>query len=160
MVEIWSKITELLNASNQCNLCFEFIGAGRVDYFNNFKLRTDKECCVYIGLLKFGGRSKFQDKGQGSIKINDDLTFEVVVGIPSELDIQFYNEDPDIDVNESKYIKYIKPLIECLGDSFELDCNEFPDMEVIEWNWDLLMNYQDFVIDGIKIKGTFKRYVN
>jgi hypothetical protein len=160
MVEIWKRITELLNASNDCGLCFEFIGAGRADYFNNFKLRTGKECCVYLGLLKFGGRSGFTDQGQGSIKTYDNLTFEVVVGLPSTLDIQFYNENPNIDVAESKYIKYIQPLINCLGDSFVLDCVEFPDMEVSEWSWDVLLNYQDFNIDGIKIKGTFKRYVN
>ena len=160
MVNIWEQITEKLNEENECGLCFEFVGAGRADYFNNLQPRINDSgsCCVYIGLLKFGSKKKFIDKGQGLMEESSENRFELVVGIPSSLDIQFYNENPDHDVNESKYMKYIKPIIDCLGDNYSLPCDEFPGMEIQEWGWDLLLNYQDLNLDGIKINGVFKKY--
>lgn len=166
MVEIWQRIAEYLQEQEACGLCFEFVGAGRSDYFNNLKPRVNEQgdCCVYLGLLRFGGRrdyrlvdtSGFQET---EIKFKD-YNFEVIVGIPSRLDIQFYNENPDIDVSESKYVKYIKPVIDCLGENFDLPCEPiFEGLEISEWRWDLLLNYQDLNFDGIKITGAFRKWL-
>lgn len=161
MIEIWESIIENLNQENKCNICYVFVGAGRADYFNNLKPRFNPfgDCCVYVGLLKFGSKKKFTDKGQGLIVEYSEDRFELVVGIPSRLDIQFYNENPDVNIDESKYRKYIKPVIDCLGDNFTLDCSVNPNLEIQEWGWDLLLNYQDLNMDGIKVNGVFKRYV-
>lgn len=160
MIEIWENIVKNLNEQNRCNLCFIFVGAGRSDYFNNLQPRLNPfgDCCVYVGLLKFGSKKKYIDKGQGLVSDTYEDRFELIVGIPSRLDIQFYNENPDVNIDESKYSKYIKPIIDCLGDNFELDCSVNPGLEIMEWNWDLLMNFQDLNMDGIKVTGVFKRY--
>lgn len=161
MIRQWEAIVEDLNNTNACGLCFTFIGAGRKDYFNNLTPREGSECCVHIGLLKFGSKSIFKESQIGRIKIAEDHTFEVVAAFPSRMDIQFYNEDPEQEkIDTSKYAQYIEPLIECLGNNFNLPCIDgLEEFEITEWQWDLLLNYQDFNLDGIYIRGAFRKNV-
>ena len=159
MIEFWEEIVTLYNAEQKCGLCWNFVGAGRVDYFNNIQLKEDG-CCVQVGLLKFGSEAVFKNGSQGPLKEADDFYFELIVAQPSRPDIQFYNEDPDQDIDSSKYSAVIKPIIDCLGLNFELPCEDgFEVYEVIKWKWDLLMNFQDFNMDGIKVTGTIRKYI-
>ncbi|MGL4568065.1 MAG: hypothetical protein ACRCU6_06005 [Fusobacteriaceae bacterium] len=161
MVEIWEKIVEDLNSNNDCDLCFYFVGAGRQDYFNNLKPRINPngDCCVYVGLLKFGYKENKKQSSLGFMESESgEHFFELIVGIPSSLDLQFYNENPDLDILTSKYVKYIKPIIDCVGSGISLDCApETEGLEISEWRWDLLLNFQDLNLDGIKITGSFKK---
>ena len=164
MIEIWQKITEILNVNNNCGLCFEFVGAGRSDYFNTLqpRLNANGDCCVYIGLLGFGGRKVIRENTNGLYPIYIEERFDLIIGIPSRLDLQFYNENSFIDTNESKYIKYLKPIRECLIDTLELLCTEteFSNLEINELDWNLVLNQFDINLDGYRIKGSFRKYIN
>jgi hypothetical protein len=156
VLEFFENLVEQWNEEQKCGFCWNFYAAGRSDYSNIIQFTDDNKCCVNVILLAFG--SKLIKKQNYDGLISEEYCakyFELLVGIPSSLDIQFYNENPDIDKSESKYSLYIKPLLDCLGCGIDIECNE-SGFDLLEWSNELVLNYQDYNIDGLRIKGSFK----
>ncbi len=74
-------------------LLLEVHRGGRPDLFNMFTDIDEDQCCIYVALfsIKFGTRYKMDDDGF-TRKSYCFKSFEGFIGIPSRLDIQFYNE--------------------------------------------------------------------
>lgn len=116
IANIFSSIIDRLNESNDCGLCWRFVMGGRRDYLNLVK--NDDCCCAVVGITRIVGR-----KGMTSIgERYTDWELEVFAGIPSDLDIQFYNEVDSCEdaIEQSKWEKYLHPIHCCL---MEIDDN-------------------------------------
>jgi hypothetical protein len=157
MIDFFENLISEWNEEEKCGLCWRFFGAGRSDYSN---LITHDSCCVAVILNAFGSRYGYS---RNKYEINErqycEDWFELIVGIPSTLDLSFYNEISDDFKDDSKYKQYIQPIINCIGCGIDIECNE-QGYEVIEWGWELVLNYQDYNIDGIRIKGKLRKYLN
>lgn len=169
------NIIEVLNteitkwqAEGKCGLCWQYVPGGRADYFNNIKLRPDGECCVYVGVLSIKQTSGFQTNGEFINKRFCDWNVRLIAGIPSALDIQFYNENPSYPTDQGKWEKYIFPIFSCFGGCcVEMDlCNihncagNLTTVEPVRWETDMVLNYGDYNLDGVLINATFREYYN
>lgn len=155
------------NTETKCGLCWEFVPGGRKDYFNNIELIEGEECCVYVGVTEIKTNSGFVTSGEFVRKEYTDWNVKMFAGIPSSLDIQFYNENPEHPEVEGKWEKYINPIFECFGSGcVEMDlcnihnCKGLTTVEVVKWSSTMVMNYNDMNLDGIEIQATFREYSN
>lgn len=126
------------NEENKCGFCWNFTGDLRSDYNN---LMTAENCCVQI-CIDEGFTLR---KNEYSQWIYD---FTLIIGIPSELSNIMYKEVDGCNVCNSKWEKYIYPLINCFRDGF-YDCNYRLD---IVGNITHFINLYDVNLDGIKIR--------
>lgn len=167
VIEVLREQVEKWQEENECGLCWEFVPAGRADYFNNIQLRDSEDCCVYVGVLEVKNASKFESN---AIQLVDkkycDWNVKLIAGIPSRLDIQFYNENPSYPTNESKWDKYISKIFECLSACcVEVAlCNihnskGLTSVEPVRWESEMVMNYKDLNLDGVMVLATFREYV-
>jgi hypothetical protein len=157
MIDFFEQLISDWNNQDKCGLCWKFFGGGRSDYSN---LITHDSCCVAVILNGFGfkyGHSR--NKYDVNEKEYCEDWFELIVGVPSSLDLSFYNEISDDFKYDSKYKRYIQPIINCIGCGIDIECNQ-EGYEVMEWGWELVLNYQDCNIDGIRIKGKLRKYLN
>jgi hypothetical protein len=157
MIDFFENLISQWNEEEKCDLCWRFFGAGRSDYSN---LITHDSCCVAVVLENFGSRYGYsRNKYDINEKEYCEDWFELIVGVPSSLDLSFYNEISDDFKDTSKYKQYIQPIIDCIGCGIDIECNE-QGYEVMEWSWSLVLNYQDYNLDGIRIKGRLRKYLN
>ncbi len=157
MIDFFENLISQWNEEEKCGLCWNFYGAGRSDYSN---LITHDNCCVAVILNNFGSRYGYvRNQYDINTKQYCEDWFELIVGVPSSLDLSFYNEISDDFKDTSKYKQYIQPIIDCLGCGIDIECNE-QGYEVMEWSWSLALNYQDSNIDGIRINGKLRKYLN
>ena len=157
MIDFFENLVTTWNDEDKCGLCWKFFGAGRKDYANLIEHDT---CCVAVILTGFGSRYGYV-RNQFDLQTKEycEDWFELIVGIPSSLDLSFYNEISDDYKETSKYKQYIQPIIDCIGCGIDVECNE-QGYEVTEWGWELVLNYHDYNIDGIKIRGKLRKYKN
>lgn len=168
VIDVIGQQVALWNTENKCGLCWEYVPSGRADYFNNIKLRDDRECCVYLAVLGVRTRSGLIQEGEFISKRYCDWQVRLFAGIPSRLDIQFYNENLMHSEDEGKWEKYLQPIFECVGCSncVELDLCEIHNclgqttVEPVSWSADMKLNYQDFNMDGVFVEATFREYFN
>lgn len=143
---------------NKCGYCWKFIGAGRPDLFNMYQNISEEECCIYVGLMKikFGTKYRTEDNAF-SQKEHCYVSFEGFIGIPSRLDIQFYNElgNTEEEKEQSKWI-ILNNIKECLGcDFLEILCDDSGQYAPSEFNAEQKINYQDSNYDGWFINGRY-----
>jgi hypothetical protein len=157
MIDFFENLIAQWNEEEKCGLCWRFFGAGRSDYSN---LITHDSCCVAVVLENFGSRYGYT-RNQYDINTKEycEEWFDLIVGVPSSLDLAFYNEISDDFKDTSKYKQYIQPIIDCIGCGIDIECNQ-EGYEVMEWSWSLVLNYQDYNLDGIRIKGRLRKYLN
>jgi hypothetical protein len=143
---------------SDCDLCFKLVLGGRSDYFNNERDSADEcdynDCCVRVGVLDIGFTDVYEEQSQFGVKIAKDWNLELFFGIPARMDLQFFNEVNPDDIDNSKWVKYLSPLICCLSD-FEADfCNMYVgcggcrEIEVKASSGKMKMNYTDKNLDG------------
>ncbi|WP_312303868.1 hypothetical protein [Chryseobacterium sp.] len=160
-MNIIKQFESLINGwdeEGKCGYCWKFVGAGRPDLFNMFQGIEESECCIYVGLfnIKFGTRYKVEENGFSS-KMNCILSFEGFIGIPSRLDVQFYNElgNTEEEKQESKW-SMINSIKDCLGcDFMEVLCDQNGIYSPTEFTATQKINYQDSNYDGWLIKGQY-----
>lgn len=143
---------------NKCGYCWKFIGAGRPDLFNMFTDIDNTQCCIYVGLFKitFGTIYRQQEQGFTS-KDYCYVRFEGFIGIPSLLDVQFYNElgNTDAEKEQSKW-EILNNIKECLGCEFlEMLCDDSGQYAPASFSAEQKLNYQDNNYDGWLIKGQY-----
>lgn len=156
------------NDEARCGRCWEFVPGGRQDYFNNIKLRDDNECCIYVGVVSIRQVSGLITQGEFVTKRYCDWSVRIIAGIPSRLDIQFFNESDSYPVEESKWEKYIRPIFECFGGCcVEMDlcdihnCSgDVTTVEPIRWESEMVMNFNDYNLDGVIVNATFREWYN
>jgi hypothetical protein len=157
MIDFFENLISQWNEEEKCGLCWRFFGAGRSDYSN---LITHDSCCVAVVLTSYGFKNVKIRNSQGLINEEYcDYWFDLIVGVPSSLDISFYNEISDDFKDTSKYRLYIQPIEECIGCGIDIECNE-QGYEMLDWSGELILNHQDYNLDGIRIKGKLRKYLN
>lgn len=145
------------NEDEKCGYCWKFIGAGRPDLFNQFNDFEQLQCCIYVGIfnIKFG--TKYKADGQFMVKDYCYISFEGFIGIPSRLDIQFYNElgNTELEKEESKW-NILNTIKDCLGCEFlDLICDDEEFYSPSEFNAEQKINYQNANYDGWWITGRY-----
>lgn len=153
----WHDIIDKWNEENKCGLCWEFKGGVREDYFNNLQIVEGKECCVYVGLFDVEIETIYNQYGVNSDYSHCELSFTMVAGLPSTLDIQMYNENANYPIEESKWEKYINPLLECLGcNIYNEFCENEDEIQPTQWKVTTGINYNDLNFDGVVVKATYR----
>jgi len=158
IIKHFEKLIEKWSEENKCGYCWKFIGAGRPDLFNMFQDINEDECCIYVGLMKikFGTKYKMLEDGF-TIKEYCYVSFEGFIGIPSRLDIQFYNElgNTEEEKEQSKWT-ILNNIKECLGcDFLGILCDDLGLYNPSEFNAEQKINYQDSNYDGWYINGRY-----
>lgn len=171
-----SSVNQLENGD--CGLCFNLVLGGRTDFFNNERTRTPANtyeepsecelCCVDVGMFKCKSRDIYNNSDAGSYLEAREWDIQLFFGIPSRLDIQFYNEIDKDAVNESKWVKYLFPLQCCLNkvslnlcdiyDSCGCGCGTT--LEIRSWNSDMKIDYLDKNFDGWLIDTTVREWIS
>lgn len=160
-----------------CGLCFTLVLGGRKDFFNNEKnpapLNPQEDCdcdlcCVRVGMFQCKSRDGFESSNYGSFLKYRDWDLVIFMGIPSRLDIQFFDEVDIEKENESKWAKNLHPL-KCCIDGMQLNlckiydsckpCNE-NHLEVIAWSVDMKIDYLDKNFDGWMITTTIREWLS
>lgn len=168
IIEVLATEIAKWQTEGKCGLCWEYVPGGRADYFNNLQPRVNEDCCVYVGVLSIKQSSGFQISGEFVNKRYCDWRVRIIAGIPSSLDIQFFNENPDYPADQGKWEKYIFPIFSCFGGCcVEMDlCNihncsgNVTTVEPIRWESEMVLNYADLNLDGVLIDATFREYYN
>lgn len=169
IIDILDKEIAKWNNEGRCGLCWQFVPGGRSDYFNNAKTRKGEECCVYVGVLSIRQVSGIMINANQLVRKDYcDWQVRFIAGIPSGLDLQFYNENPDHPKSEGKWDGYISKIFECFGGCcIEMDLCDIHNcqgldttVEVTRWESEMVMNYKDINLDGVLVTGTFREWFN
>lgn len=162
IAHIFHEKIKQLNLSDDCGLCWRFVMGGRRDYLN--LTHNDECCCATVGVTNIIARNGVTNIGE----LYTDWELEVFAGIPSRLDIQFYNEVDDCTekVNESKWEKYIYPIFCCLSDLDDNICdihncqgNETTVEVQSAVTHEVKLNYLDNNYDGWIIRMTLREWL-
>lgn len=166
IIDILDKEITKWNDESRCDLCWKFVPGGRSDYFNNVKPRQGDECCVYVGVLSIRQVSGISVVNQHVTKNYCDWYIRLVAGIPSGLDLQFYNENSDHSTCEGKWSRYISKVFDCFGGCcIEMDLCDIHNcqgldttVEAVRWESEMVMNYKDMNLDGVLVTGVFREW--
>ena len=156
------------NDECKCGLCWKFKPSGRADYFNTIKVKAEESCCVYVGVLTIRNVSGYITDGNGFVNRNYiDWQLRLVAGIPSGLDLQFYNENEAHHPSTGKWEGYINKIFACFGGGCgDLEfcdihnCRGETTAEVIRWEAEMVMNYKDVNLDGVLVNATIREWLN
>lgn len=166
IVSIIDKIISSLGQKS-CDLCWNFVFGGREDYFNLAQQNQECECCcATVGILRNSMTTGFSANNNFSTKSYRDWNLEIFAGIPSRLDIQFFNEVDPNKTEESKWVKYLYPILCCLQDIDTQICDEFTcqgnptSIEIRSWNFEMKLNYADINFDGWLIRTTIREWIS
>lgn len=159
------KIFEEFNEDEKCGLCWVYKPGGRSDYFNNIHLVPGEECCVYIGIVDITATEGYRMNDFGAVRYYSDWQIRMIAGIPSSLDLQFYNENDAYPIEEGKWEKYINPIFCCLDGGFALNLcesvtcdDEVTSVEVSSWRTRMVLNYRDYNLDGVEVVATLREH--
>lgn len=167
IIDVLDKAVSAWNDDQRCGLCWEFRPGGREDYFNNVKVKSADQCCVHVGIVSIRQVSGFTVSSNGLVdKLYCDWNVRLIAGIPSRLDLQFYNENESHDKSAGKWERYIQPIFECFGGCcIEMDLCDIHNcegakttVEPIRWESEMVMNYKDFNLDGVVVNATFREW--
>lgn len=167
LIQEIGKLIESFNQQNKCGLCWVYKPGGRSDYFNNIKLLPGEECCVYVAVMDISANGGYTSNQYGVTRNYTDWRFKMFFGIPSSLDIQFYNENEAYPVGEGKWERYINPLLCCLNDGADFDLCGMVNceggaqtVEIHQWVSKVVMNYRDYNMDGVEVTAVFRQFNN
>lgn len=167
IIKILDEQIQRWNAECKCGLCWKFKPSGRADYFNNIKVNAEEACCVYVGVLSIRNAIGYTTNANGLVdRRYIDWQLRMVAGIPSGLDLQFYNEDESYRKASGKWQKYISRIFECFGgcNSFEFcdihNCTGSTVAEVVRWESEMVLNYKDVNLDGVLVNATIREWLN
>src|SRR5690625_4589640 len=163
--ELINKLTEKLS---ECGICWQSVIGGRQDYLNLIKeIKPDENgnCCALLGVLNIRTKNNFIINEYGVQKNYRSWEIKLFAGIPSRLDIQFYNEVDPEKTDESKWVKYVYPIDCCIENLPTLlcdihNCNNANQIEIVKFDKELKLNYLDINADGWLIDATFRQYDN
>lgn len=165
IAEVMNKIVQGYNDNDDCGLCWKFVFGGRQDYFNVAKLDCGDACCVTVGILRNSFVNGYKKQGDYTTHIYRDWNIQIFAGIPSKLDIQFYNEIDCEDTCGSKWTKYVHPIICCM-DKLDVTicdvCNcegATTSVEVQKWDAEVKLNFLDNNYDGWFINATLREWM-
>lgn len=169
IIEMLDTLIKSWDEECKCDLCWQFRPGGRADYFNNVKINPGEDCCVYVGVLSVRQVSGITASGVGGQFIDKrycDWQIRMIAGIPSRLDLQFYNENTSHDSNGGKWEKYINPIFSCFGGCcIEIDLCDIHNckgngttVEITRWESEMVMNQKDMNLDGVLINATFREW--
>lgn len=161
--ELIGRIGDELNESD-CGVCWKPIFGGRQDYLNlaNRVIDVD-ECCAILGILNTTFEDKIRITDTGVEKTHREWVLKAFAGIPSGLDLQFYDEvDPD-QKDSSKWSRFLHPIQCCLGSIPDLmcylnNCDGESTIELIRFKASLKLNYLDNNYDGWMLDLVFKEF--
>ena len=165
-MNLGSLIEEIKQHLDDCGICWDVVVGGRQDYLNMIKEvepDVDGNCCALLGVLDIRSRSNFVHNDYGVLKRSVNWDIQMFAGIPSRLDIQFYNEIDKDKIEESKWVKYIYPIQCCIEDLPLIfcdyhNCSNETSLEIVKFETNLKINYLDINADGWLINATFREY--
>lgn len=168
ILDILQKIVQQLTAESDCGLCWQLVPGGRQDYLNLAKeeVNDDGDCCVLLGVLNNNFKTVYEGNTNFRHKMYRDWEVQLFAGIPSRLDIQFYNEVRPEDTENSKWVRYIQPIQCCLSQIEESICDiqnckgDGATIEVSSFNGQMRLNYLDNNYDGWLINITIREWLN
>lgn len=155
IIQGFDDFIDNLNDSNSCGLCFSYKPSGRHDYFNNIKLNDGEECCVQFAVLSIKHTLTIDNLSNKCRYI-----VKCFAGIPSRLDIQFYNENEAYPIEDGKWDKYIQPINECFGCDINNLCatiDAFDEYYLVSFEKEMQLNYTDLNLDGWLMTFTFEQ---
>lgn len=148
-----------------CGLCWRFAAGGRQDYLNLIQNDPNSDCCAVLGILRTQVSTVYEGNVNFREKRYRDWNLELFAGVPSRLDIQFYNELRPEDSKNSKWEKYLHPIFCCLSDVDDRICevhscqgNETT-IDVVRWDLEQKINYLDNNYDGWFVRATFREWI-
>ena len=168
IADILNDIVDKLNDTDSCGLCWKLVLGGRSDYFNNERDHATEcdcdDCCVRLGVLKISNTFGYRSSSEFVTKVYNQWDVQIFAGVPSGLDIQFYNEVNPSDSDNSKWTKYIHPIHCCL-ETLDNDICDVHNcfgchttIEIVSWRSEMKMNYTDRNLDGWLINATIREY--
>lgn len=156
IVTTLQDIIERYNEDEQCGFCWSFIHA-RKDYANLVRPCVDGVCCVNFLLENYTSEERYN--GNESTRDHElsytEYSFDAFAGFQGALDIQYHNETTE-GIDESKYITAISPLETCFESFGDEICGT--GLHPIRLRIESKVNYKDSNLDGVFIRGTFRKY--
>lgn len=166
IAKIIREITEKLNDENGCGFCWDFVMAGRRDYFNLYKPKNCEDaCCVVVSILRNQVTTGFDTSNGFTNRQYRDWNIEMFVGAQSRLDIQFHNEVRSNEEQNSKWEKILYPIYCCIANIDTTICDAHnccseTSVDITQWNMDLMINFSDQNYDGWMIRATFREWTS
>lgn len=158
VMQFFEDLVDRYNLENKCGLCWTFVGGGRDDYSNLYNGNSNGQCCVIFAVNNIRINPRIETTEMGTIRPYTDYAIRLLIGAPSGLDLIVYNEVEGMDKGNSKWVKYINPLIECIGNGLPIDYCLNNNVELTAWNSEVIFNKMDYNIDGLIVNATFREY--
>lgn len=158
IVKFWKDQTELWNEQEKCGLCWQFSAPLVLSQIN---IVQEENCCVNVFLTDLKFREiKNRNATTGLITSKTCVwNFSIYFLVRENLGVNNYNEIKDHPIEESKWERIFKPIIDCLGCDNILDTCEL--LGVTNVNVDmpsdavLIHNYLDNNYNGWKVNYSF-----
>lgn len=135
-----------MSAAKKCGFCWKFFYTGRKDYTN---LIDFSGCAVLIFETIRTVHSTNTVNGEQTKTV----TIDGFTGFSSHLSESFYNEKGEDCKENSRYVKYLRPLENCLNDYFpETICVDGFLYKRTSYTLDQRLNYLDTNLDGYSLR--------
>lgn len=155
IVEYLKDFVDRNNTANQCGFCWSFTHA-RKDYANLEHLTDANKCCVHFILEEY--KLNVINDSDGDV-VSWNYKFTAFVGLNSDFDIQYDNEQKHELRSEGKYEMYVKKIEDCITANFQNDVCINPLTVMGNWSFDPKINKYDNNFDGGYLIGII-RFIN
>lgn len=161
VVDFWSKQVKLWNDNTKCGLCWTFSAPLYESSVENYRIREEDKCCVHVMLVNpsFNTQRNYDSITGLNTTINCNESFQLLFLMPSQIDINNFNELPGHSIEESKWFTVFNRLKQCIECDAEIDfCTILGSRSrITNWSASLLpQNYTSNNYAGYRLSVTFQ----
>lgn len=124
LIEVFSKQVEIWNAEEKCGFCWTFGGVTDRAGIERYKIREESKCCVHVFITDRTTTKNYTYPHPNPFhsEVICGTNFNLWLLVPSEIDLNNYNEIEGHPIEESLESTILSPLRNCVG------CDEVLDM--------------------------------
>lgn len=166
IVGFFERQIEKWNDEDKCNLCWKFYAPLTESAANKIKLERGSECCVHVILLRdkvtaFSSTTNYNTTTTLPISSFCTKSFELIFAIPSNVDLNNWNEIAGHSTLESRWATIWEKIESCIACDLHLDFCELlgANYQVTQWQGRQIDNYLTQNFTGFRVTVTLRQNV-
>ncbi len=152
IVDFFEQQIELWNEERKCGYCWDFEYVERISDLNESEQQED-ECCLKVFLTDLT-LTKNRNYANNQFYITSKSVtqrFNLYFLINDRIDINVYQEQKRHPIEESKWKKILKPIMDCISDLDFCVITGLP-IRYDSENWSVVLDFQDQNYSGWRVQ--------
>lgn len=160
VVDFFKVQTQYWDSIQKCGFCWKFGAPLRESDLNEKELTTPEECCIQVDITNLTIRPvrTYDVITTFVTQYFEEYSFDLNILLPSVVDTNVYNEQPEHPISQSKWETILKPIYECLNGLEPFDFCDLlgRNIQIVAMNWISRIDYLDNNYTGWTIRLTLR----